>query len=184
VLHYRGRERLVFLGSFLLTIILLYVPFLLEAGFGVFGSLFDYLARWQYNGSFYELFKVVFGAPFARMFSAAVFVVGSAYLVINAKQIASPLKIMFYILCLYIICAPAMFSWYLVWIIPFLIIYRNPAFLLLTGTVFLAYHVLIGYYATGHWSEFWQLRLLEYLPFYGLLFYRLIRKPSSKEALS
>ena len=61
------------------------------------------------------------------------------------------------------------FPWYLSWFLPFLAVSPNAALLLWTALVSLAYHVLIGYSASGIWEYSDEFRLFEYLPVYGLL---------------
>lgn len=59
--------------------------------------------------------------------------------------------------------------WYLSWLVPFLAIYPEPALLLWSGLVVLAYHMLIEYGALGTWNCSDQFLWLEYGPVYGLL---------------
>ena len=61
--------------------------------------------------------------------------------------------------------------WYLLWMIPFLCFLPNRAWLLLTGLVMLAYHVLIRYQLDGVWVESLWIKLAIYIPFYCLLIY-------------
>jgi hypothetical protein len=65
--------------------------------------------------------------------------------------------------------SPNVFPWYLSWIVPLLAIYPNPAWLMLTVTAFLSYHVLIPYRSLGLWREDGFFIFLEYAPFYGWL---------------
>jgi hypothetical protein len=65
--------------------------------------------------------------------------------------------------------APNSFSWYFTWMVPLLVFFPNPAWLLLTVLQFLSYHVLIDYQASGTW-QFQPLFLwLTYGPFYACL---------------
>ncbi len=71
----------------------------------------------------------------------------------------------------FIIVNPTVHPWYLCWLLPFLVVSPNRAWLLLTGLCALSYWVLAQYAATGTWEESIVVRLLEYLPFYALLFF-------------
>ncbi len=64
--------------------------------------------------------------------------------------------------------------WYFTWLVPFLVFFPNPAWLLLTVLQLLSYHVLIDYQASGayHFKPFYL--WLTYAPFYALLLWRLI----------
>ena len=66
--------------------------------------------------------------------------------------------------------------WYLSWLVPFLVIAPNRAWILLTGLSVLSYWALIEYTATGVWRESVAIRLFEYLPFYFLLITDYLRK--------
>ena len=76
---------------------------------------------------------------------------------------------LFAILGAYIILAPTLFPWYLVWIFPFLMINRNRAFLILTGVILLSYLVGKGFYYHGKWPDYWLLSVVQYMLFYGVL---------------
>lgn len=58
------------------------------------------------------------------------------------------------------------FPWYLGWFIPLLALRPNPALLLWTALVPLAYNVLIPYGILGEWRELAGFRALEYWPVY------------------
>ena len=78
---------------------------------------------------------------------------------------------------------PTVLPWYLVWIIPFLCLYPNPAWILLSGLAALSYHVVIGFVLTGTWEEEIWVRYVQYVPFYGLLIVRVVRDGSWRNAL-
>lgn len=61
------------------------------------------------------------------------------------------------------------FPWYLGWFIPLLALQPNPALLLWTALVPLAYNVLIPYGILGEWQELAGFRALEYWPVYACL---------------
>ena len=70
---------------------------------------------------------------------------------------------------------PTVQPWYLVWIVPFLCLYPNPAWILLSGLVAVSYHVVIGFVLTESWEEETWVRFVQYVPFYGLLFVQSLR---------
>jgi len=77
---------------------------------------------------------------------------------------------------LFIILNPTVHPWYLTWIVPFLVVYPDRAWLLFTGLAGLSYWVLSDYWAIGVWQEEQWVKYVEYLPFYGLLLHDAIRK--------
>ena len=65
--------------------------------------------------------------------------------------------------------SPTLFPWYLVWIIPFLCFFPNPAWLLLSGLSVLSYEVLNGWSVLGIWRSDPFFLKLQYYPFWGML---------------
>ena len=89
----------------------------------------------------------------------------------------------------FLILAPTLHPWYLTWIVPFLCFNKNRAWLVLTGTVVCYYFMnhellsqMIWYNNEWVWKEVHWLKLPEYLPFYGLLIYGLLKARSKKLA--
>jgi alpha-1,6-mannosyltransferase len=68
-----------------------------------------------------------------------------------------------------LLLAPNAFPWYFTWMVPLLVFFPNPAWLLLTVLQFLSYHVLIPYQAFGVWRFQPQMLWLVYGPFYAWL---------------
>ncbi|MCP4683995.1 MAG: glycosyltransferase family 2 protein [bacterium] len=172
-LYFKGRERLVFVSVFLLTAAVLYLPFVPGAGWSVFGSLWAYLGRWEFNGSVYGVLKLLVGSGGARTVCMLLFTSATVFAVFYRR---SATDVYFRALCIfgaYVLFTPTLFPWYLVWLLPLLMLYRRPSFLVLTGICLLSYHVLIAEYTLGMWLEHWYLRALEYLPFYAVLAYEL-----------
>ena len=67
----------------------------------------------------------------------------------------------------YVAWTPVLHPWYVAFLVPFLCVYPNLGWLLFTGTVFLAYHVLPGWLGEGVWEERGWVKVVEYLPFYA-----------------
>ncbi len=74
-----------------------------------------------------------------------------------------------------LLLSPNAFPWYFTWLVPFLVFFPNPAWLLLTVLQLLSYHVLIDYQASGAWHFQPFYLWLTYGPFYALLLWQLIR---------
>ncbi|MFQ5709459.1 MAG: hypothetical protein ACE5HO_18535 [bacterium] len=86
----------------------------------------------------------------------------------------------------FFLLSPTVHPWYLCWMLPFLVLLPNRAWILLTGLVGLSYWALIDFSATGVWHENIWIKWLEYLPFYLLLTYdflsRRFRSPGGKKS--
>jgi hypothetical protein len=179
--HFKGRDRVKFTISTLVTLILFYLPFILISGLDLFGSLGAYLTDWQYNGSIFLLFKQFLPITTARILCLIIFLLGSIVILFHSKLRSRVMLQMFSIFGLFVIVSPMIFNWYMVWLIPFIIYYRNLPFLILSGTAMVSYHVLIGYYDNGEWSEYVILKIWNYLPFYLILLYMVIKKIRQKQ---
>jgi hypothetical protein len=66
--------------------------------------------------------------------------------------------------------------------VPYLAVYPNRAWLLLTGLVVISYAVLIGAGPdSNQWVEPWWTRPAQYLPFFALLAWDGLRPRASQE---
>ncbi len=64
---------------------------------------------------------------------------------------------------------PTLHPWYVGWIVPFLALVQAPAAFVLIATVSFSYHVLGPYHRGEGWNEQLGWKLVEYVPFYGVL---------------
>ncbi|MCE2447317.1 MAG: hypothetical protein J4F35_02670, partial [Candidatus Latescibacteria bacterium] len=64
-----------------------------------------------------------------------------------------PYRAAFATLGAYVLLSPTVHPWYLLWVLPFLAFFPSPAWILLSGLIFLAYEVQIGYGSEGVWRE-------------------------------
>ncbi len=170
-----NKEKLKFVLTFTITAVLLYLPFIVSSGADIFGSLFVYLDSWQYNGSLFLLLKSIFTQETARYICFAIFFLAYFPLLLLKRFKNNYMLQSFLIFAIYVIVTPAIFNWYLLWIIPFMIYYRSLAFILLSGSCMLSYHVLIGYYENGEWSQMPILSVISYLPFFILLIFEIYK---------
>jgi hypothetical protein len=155
---------------------LLWIPPLLGlAAFAPYGeawgallrALSEYGAHWRNNSSLYHLVLWLAGsdARAARLYLA---VIAIAMLYSIVRKLA-PERACYVVLGTVLLFAPNVFPWYLTWMLPFLAIYPNPAWLYLTIAAPLSYHVLIPYRTSGFWQETPIYAVLEYVPFFVLL---------------
>jgi len=161
-----GRDRWHFAVALTGTILVCYAPYLVTGGGAVLGSLGTYLGEWQFNGSVYWILKSLFGSAGARWFAAGLFVAWLGFVVARKVPVSRKLFDSF---AGYLILTPTFFPWYFVWLYPMLLKHRSAAFLWLSGTCLLSYHVLIGQYSVGTWTPMVWLGVISYGPFYLLL---------------
>lgn len=171
------KHRVKNLAIFVLIIVICYAPFL-DAGSNVFKSLIQYSQKWYFNASLFDIMSWITGSPgAARVLAVAVLLGAGLVLFIRYRRNlaatgeAAIYQAGFIMLGCIMVLTPVLHPWYVCWIIPFLVIIPNRAWILLSGSVFLAYLVLKGLTETGIWEERTVVKLVEYAPFYGLLLY-------------
>lgn len=138
-----------------------------EAWRPLLASLSAYSEHWRNNASLYFLMGKLTGSDSVTQW-IYLSAVGVAIVFGLARRLSAD-RASFLILGTMLVFAPNVFPWYLTWLLPLLAIYPNPAWLLLTVSAFLSYHVLIPYRTLGLWREDPFYTLVEYVPFYGLL---------------
>lgn len=164
------RERTRLLGRGLLWPVLLaaavYFPFR-DGMANIYSGVAAYSGAWRNNDSLFGLIYAVTGSLSSASQVYIAVVAGTALYV--AWRRTPLLRASYLILGTLLAFAANCFPWYLTWLLPLLAIELNPAWLLLTGTSALAYHILIPYATLGLWQESGVFRALEYVPFYALL---------------
>ena len=165
-------------------IILLWFPLICIAGFApfisagpqIFGGLQTYLLKWRFNDAAFGLFYLLLKTPELTWDENALH---------GAKTLSSALLLLillwsltrhkdayyaaFVALGAYLLLSPTLHPWYLLWVLPFLVLFPRPSWLVFSSLVFLAYQVLIEYSKRGLWQEHAWVLWLEYTPFYLLL---------------
>ncbi len=172
-----ARRKLFTLFIFVAAALILYLPFV-DAGKKLFESLLAYSEHWVFNASLYELILCSGLSPLtARGISALALLLLAIMLFVHYtqkngdEQKESIYYVGFVIMGCFLLLSPTLHPWYLCWVVPFLVIFPNRAWIYFTGSVFLSYMILKGYVETGVWQENTAVKLVEYLPFYTLLLY-------------
>jgi hypothetical protein len=154
-----------------------YLPFA-SAGTGLFSSLRLYMTEWQFNGLVFKLLNLAVGdAQWTRGILTGTVVVVVAY---NSLRQMDVVRFGFIVVGTGLLFAPTLYPWYVAWIVPFLCFYRNRAWILFTGLVFLSYWVWELFPVEGQWELPWRVYAAEYVPFYALLIYDAVRTRRQK----
>lgn len=128
---------------------LLAVPFL-GAGSDLFSGLAAYAARWEFvPGLFRVLGGVVDGRTARILVAGAVAAVSLA----AAARRWPPDRALYWCFGTALLLGPTLHPWYVLWILPFAALSAAPAWILLSGLVFLGYWGRDAYFATGHWPQ-------------------------------
>ena len=161
----------------------IYLPYL-GAGRDLFSGISIYTDRWFFNGSIYPALVNILQrsglAPdhinamgITRDVLALVFVAALGILIYcsrkNYNQPRELFKYAFMLTGIFLLITSTVQPWYIIWVIPFLCVFILPSWILLTGMVFLSYHIYIMFDMRNLWDEVLWIRLVEYLPFYVLL---------------
>lgn len=164
--HLRWRKAFQMALAFSLTCLLLYLPYL-DAGAFLFKSLIAYSRHWSFNGPVYSLLNIWIVSDVCRLIGALC-VIGAA-LFVPFTRLPLEQKVLVPLL-VYLITAPTLYSWYLVWLVPWLVMIPRLWLFWLVGTV-LASHFVHYEFSQANW---WRLPLgvmvFEFGPFFLLLF--------------
>ena len=148
---------------FLLITFCFYVPFIYK-DFSVFTSLFTYLEKWEFNGSIYLLLKHNMLTPeYSRLLCAGLFIITVGLISTFYKDFT---KAAYGIFIALIIFGTTLFPWYLGWIASI-----NPMFNFYSVTSLL-FTINFSNFSplSSIWKEYMFVHLIEYIPFFTLLF--------------
>lgn len=143
-----------------------------SAGEKLATGLLTYVQHWHFNAAAYSLFRFALqpwdghAYAHARWLCTALFALVALGVQIRYRD---PYRAAFATLGAYILLSPTVHPWYLLWVLPFLAFFPSPAWMLLSGLIFLAYEVQIGYGSGGVWREKPWVLWAQYAPFYLLL---------------
>ncbi len=149
-----------------LTVAAGYLPFV-GAGRRLFAALLYYREKWRFNGFlFHELTSLLSDEAMVERW----LLLGILFVIVGCLARKGNILEQFYWMTgAVLLCAPALFPWYLIWMVPFLCLFHSSAWLLLTALAPLSYYVLIDWWTLGIWSQNELFLKLQYYPFYGLL---------------
>ncbi|MHA2054612.1 MAG: hypothetical protein ACW99F_13560 [Candidatus Hodarchaeales archaeon] len=155
------------LGSYILAV--LFDP-------NMISGLLIFANDWYFNASIFWILDGLITNPiFSKLILGTVFITLLAFYSLKAFQEEElPYKYTSIILMALIILQPTFHPWYLLWLFPFILMDTERirwSWILLSGLVILSYNVYILYDTVGIWKESNIIRLIEYLPFYGLFIY-------------
>jgi rSAM/selenodomain-associated transferase 2 len=145
---------------------MVFIPFLNDLQ-AVFRSLFIFGSRMHYNDGLAEIVRWFFGSAALPML--IVIMLGLLIFIFLFEQ--DHLRSTYFALGVVLLCLPTLHPWYLLIIAPFMAIYPSRAWFYLMLASIIMLPVLAVEYKTGLFQEVRWLKLIEYVPFYGLLIY-------------
>jgi len=150
--------------------LILYLPFI-DAGAAIFQSLGVFAANFNYNDSLNFIIRFLF-ADLHLFVTAFLLTIGLAWVYMFVQDAMRSVYLALGCLLLFL---PTLHPWYLVIIVPFLSFFPSRAWLYLQAAVLFTFPVAAIELRTGTFQEIHWLKLLEYVPFYGLLVCGLFR---------
>jgi hypothetical protein len=133
-----------------------------SAGPGLLMSLGKYAEHWRFNETVFAAIQAVLGSHVAAVRAGAI--LAAAISLLCAWRKADPVTGGFVVVVAALLLGPNLLPWYALWLLPFLVVRDEPAALLFTATVPLAYLVYPAWQSGERWYLSWPVRLLEYGP--------------------
>ncbi len=161
-----ARRRAVAAAAGIGTLLLLSIPYV-GAGSSIFGGLVTYAEKWRFNAGAFGALAALLGT-YAVKTLAVLGTLGAA--LVAAWRRWSVERTLYWTIGIALVLSPTIHPWYVLWILPLAALRGGRAWLLLSGTVFMAYWGLEAFQATGSWPEPFFIRVAIHVPFLLLLF--------------
>ncbi|MBC2732956.1 MAG: glycosyltransferase [Desulfobacteraceae bacterium] len=148
-----------------------FIPFMHDPE-AVFRTLFLFGSRMHYNDGLAEILRFLFGTRALPVLCLILLsLLAGVYLFVH-----DTLRSVYLALGALLLCLPTLHSWYLLLMAPLMVIYPSRAWLYLMLATIATLPVLVTEYHTGVFQENKWLKLIEYIPFYGLLIYDTLKR--------
>jgi hypothetical protein len=125
-------------------------------------SLSKYAQFWRFNETLFAPLSAVAGSHAAAVRAGALLTLALA--LVLAWRRTEPVAAATAVVVASLLLAPNVLPWYALWLLPLLVLRDEPAALLFTGTVSLAYVVYPDWQSGEPWKLGWGWRALEYGP--------------------
>lgn len=144
----------------------LYLPYA-GAGAGLFAGLKTYADVWEFNAGVFRLLDLLPGpAELPRWLGGMAVVAIAGVAALRRWGLG---RALYWTIGAALLVSPTIHPWYTLWVLPFACLYGGRAWIVFTGTVFLAYGGRGAYLATGLWPEPVWLLVLIHGPLLALL---------------
>jgi alpha-1,6-mannosyltransferase len=170
-----GLKRLIpFILIFLSTIMIFYAPFLTK-DFAIKNSLTTYLLHWEFNGSVYNLVKMFSNGAISRVICSILLIISIMIISYKYRDFVNGT---FGVLLSFVVFATTLYPWYLGWIAAL-----NPLFNFYSVFSLLFTSNFSNFTPLGKiWQEYWLVLIIEYIPFFLLLYLDLQNKIFNKKS--
>ena len=125
-------------------------------------SLSKYAQFWRFNETLFTPLAALLGSHAAAVRAGALLTLALA--LVLAWRRTEPVAAATAVVVASLLLAPNVLPWYTLWLLPLVVVRDEPAALLFTGTVSLAYVVYPDWQSGEPWKLGWHWRALEYGP--------------------
>jgi hypothetical protein len=125
-------------------------------------SLSKYARFWRFNETLFAPLAAVLGSHTAAVRAGSLLTLGLALAL--AWRRVEPVAAATAVVAAFLLLTANVLPWYALWLLPLLVLRDEPAALLFTGTVSLAYLVYPAFNSGEPWTIGWGWRALEYAP--------------------
>jgi hypothetical protein len=140
---------------------------------GLFESLAVFSAKWEFNGSVSEILYLFFDSHVdAHVICAVLFLIWLGCVFLLDRTLVEKIFLAF---LGFIVLTPVVQPWYLAWLAAVIVLRWSVAVFVLLGLSTLSNFVVYDYRQTGIWQDRVPLLLIEYLPFFALLAWEVVR---------
>jgi hypothetical protein len=140
---------------------------------GLFESLAVFSAKWEFNGSVSGILYLFFDSHVdAHVICAVLFLIWLGCVFFLDRTLVEKIFLAF---LGFIVLTPVVQPWYLAWLAAIIVLRWSVAVFVLLGLSTLSNFVVYDYRQTGVWQDQVPLLLIEYLPFYALLIWEVVR---------
>jgi len=158
-----GIKKLIpFTLVFLTVTFIYYLPFITK-DFAIKDALSTYLSRWEFNGSIYNIIKMLSDGQTARIICGILLLITIGNISVRHKDF---IKGSFGILLAFIVFASTVYPWYLGWMAAVNPLVNFYSVFSLLFTINFSNLTPLG----KVWHEYWYVLVIEYLPFIILLY--------------
>jgi hypothetical protein len=141
----------------------LFVPYLDESSRKtMFLSLSKYSQFWLFNETLFAPLAALLGSHQAAVRAGGLLTLALA--LVLAWRKVEPVAAATAVVVAWLLLGPNVLPWYALWLLPLLVLRDEPAALLFTGTVPLAYLAYPAWQSGERWALGWEWRALEYGP--------------------
>ncbi len=129
-----------------------------------FSGLLTYLETWEFHGAVFSLAREIFSNEVSRWLCLSAFLIATFWILWRQMDLTSPSQKAISILVVFLYCAPTIHPWYVLWLIPLLVLHPSLPWIYLTFAMVSAYAVLPAFLESQVWIEPSWPKWVTYLP--------------------